>query len=71
MDDIFPPNQNSLFDSNISEKQRQGTILPKRAKRRKRIYQKWKQWTDWKRPEEVYGRGNYCVFARVEASDVT
>ena len=71
VDDIFPPNQNSLFDANITEQLRTGKLLPKRARRRKRIYNEWKQRCDWKRPEEVYGRGNYCVFARVEASDVT
>ena len=71
VDDIFPPNQNSLFDVNITEKSRQGTLLPKRAKRRKDIHYKWKRVADWKRPVEVYGQGNYCLFARVEASDVT
>ena len=56
---------------NITEAYKNGSLLPKRKKRRKRIHQKWKQWSIWKRPEEVYGKGHFCVFARVEASDVT
>ena len=33
--------------------------------------QKWQDYCEWRRPEEVYGKFNYCVFARVEANDVT
>ena len=55
IDDIFPPNNNSLFDAKITEKGAEGTLLAKRATRRRKIYKKWKEMTDWKRPEEVYG----------------
>ena len=71
MDDIFPPHAKSLFDPSITEKLREGTLLRKRAHRRKRIYRKWKDNVVWKRPEDVYGRGRFCVFAKIEASDVT
>ena len=40
-------------------------------KRRKKIYNKWSELIEWRRPVEVYGERNYCVFARVEAEDVT
>ena len=71
VDDVFPANSNSLFDASITEKLKKGTLARKRIKRRKKIYRMWKDNTEWKRPEEVYGKGNYCVFARVEADDVT
>ena len=71
MDDIFPPNFNSLFDSNISEKMNARTLLGKRAKRRRIIYRKWKDNVVWKRPEEVYGKGLFSLFRKIDVEDVT
>lgn len=71
MDDVFAPNFGSLFDANITEKLKEGTLLPKRKKRRNKIYNLWKENCEWRRPVEVYGPSNFCVFGRVEAQDVT
>ena len=70
-DEVFPPNEQSLFDKNITQLKEDRRLLPARKKRRKRIEEKWKTYCEWRRPEDVYGEFNYCVFARVEASDVT
>ena len=71
IDEIFPPNEKSLFDENITKKLSQGTLQKKRKKRRQRIEEKWLEVCTWKRPQERYGVSDYCVFNRVEASDVT
>ncbi len=42
IDEIFPPNENCLFDANITKKLEDGSFLAKRRiKRRKRI-EKWR-----------------------------
>ena len=68
---MFPPNENSIFDATITDMHKRGRLKKKRAQRRKRIYNKWREMLEWRRPEEVYNKGNFCVFARVEAKDVT
>ena len=58
VDDIFPPNINSLFDVNREEFYKAGTLIKTLRKRYKDIRKNWMKYIDyWKRPEEIYGRG--------------
>jgi len=53
-DPFFSADDSSLFDRNLPR-------LPE--------YESWSNFV-WKRPEEVYGKWNYCLFETIEPNDV-
>ena len=54
IDPFFKPDSESLFDASMG---------------RHALADKWETFV-WKRPEEVYGDGNYCLFHNIKPSDI-
>ena len=69
-DATFPGDHSSLYDARITDKLREGTLLPKRKRRRARVEQLWRDVT-WVRPAAIYGAQQYHLIHRIDAGDIT
>ena len=75
-DEYFPADEQSLFDERFSQKLEEGTLVSKRARRRKVLLKRW-QHVDWARPTQVYGfdeeQGKFLfdLYNKIEPTDIT
>ena len=69
-DTAFPADHTSLYDQRITAKLQEGTLLPKRKRRRARVEQLWRNVT-WVKPAAIYGPGQYHLIHRIDAGDIT
>ena len=69
-DTAFPAGPTSLYDLRISNKLHEGTLIPKRRRRRARIEELWSNVT-WVKPAAIYGAQQYHLIQRIDAADIT